>query len=206
MTTDYFAELKKQPYEVFKAPKPYSFDLNEEMVQMLRSEFNAEKVSTELMAAIKGKSKQDAPKTAEAFFKEMGAKWMNRTIQLGDEYSDRTEEVTMETVDRSGKQFLIFPHILQRYVEIANLATQDTLKISITMNNMYELAYRIPKCSLYAKITEKAGAEFAGLMTCKNYCLTALEVARKKIDVDTLLTVPAETAKNKFCEFSMKKL
>ncbi|MDD5189482.1 MAG: hypothetical protein PHE50_00385 [Dehalococcoidales bacterium] len=206
MTTDYFAELKKQPYNRFVAPKPYSFDLNEDMVKMLRTEFNADKVSGELMEAIKGKSKHEAPKVAEAFFKQMGARWMNRTIQLADEYSDRTIEMIMETVDRNCKQFLIFPHVLQRYVEVANLANQDFLKLPITLDNMYELSYRVPKCALYAKITEKAGAEFAGLMTCKNYCLTALDVAQKKIEVDTLLTMPAETVKNKFCEFSMKKL
>jgi hypothetical protein len=206
MGTDYLAELKKQPYPLYKAPKPYSFDLNEDMVKMLRSEFNAEKVSGELMAAIKGKSKQEAPKAAEAFFKTMGVKWMNRTIQMADEYSDRTIEMILEAVDRQGKQFLIFPHVLQRYVEVANLSTQEFLKVPVVLNNKDELAYRIPKCALYAKITEKAGGEFAGLMTCKNYCLTALEIAQKKIAIETLLTMPSETAKDTFCEFDMKKL
>jgi len=206
MTTDYFAELKKQPYPLYVAPKPYSFDLNEDMVKTLRSEFNAEKVSGELMAVIKGKSQTDAPKAAAAFFKEMGKKWMSRTIQLGDEYSDRTIEAVLESVDRQGKQFLIFPHVLQRYVEIANLSNQETLKIAITLNNKDELAYRIPKCALYAKITEKAGPDFAKLMTCKNYCLTALETAQKKIEIDTILSMPFETAKDKFCEFDMRKL
>jgi len=71
MTTDYFAELKKQPYPLYVAPKRYSFDLNEDMIKMLRNEFNAETVSGELMAAIKVKSQTDAPKAAAAFFKEM---------------------------------------------------------------------------------------------------------------------------------------
>jgi len=206
MTTDYFAELKKQPYPLFKAPKPYSFDLNEDMIGMLRKEFNAEKVSTELMDAIAGKPKEEWAKLAEDFFKRHGAIWMNRTIELSDQYSDRTIEMVMESVDRQGRQFLVFPHVLQRYVEIANLSTQDTLKIAITLNNKDELAYRIPKCALHAKIAEKAGPEFAKLMTCKNYCDTALEIAQKKIEIDTLLSMPFETARDKFCEFDMRKL
>jgi len=206
MTTDYFAELKKQPYDRFVAPKPYSFDLNEDMVKILHSEFNADKVAGDLMEAIKGKTGKEATAAAADFFKQIGAKWMHRTVQLADEYSDRTIEMILETVDRQGRQFLVFPHVLQRYVEIANLANQDFLKVPITLNNMYELSYRIPRCALYAKIAEKAGPEFAAQMTCKQYCLAALEIAQKKIEVETLLSMPAETAKDKFCEFSMKKL
>lgn len=206
MATDYFAELKKQPYPLYKAPKPYSFDLNEDMIGMLRKEFNAEKVAGEMMEAIAGKSKEGAVKAAEIFFKQMGQKWMERTIQLADQYSDRTIEMVLESVDRQGRQFLVFPHVLQRYVEIANLATQEFLKVPIVLNNKDELGYRIPKCALYAKITEKAGEDFARAMTCKNYCLTALDIAQKKIDIDTMLSTTAETAKDKFCEFIMKKL
>ena len=34
-------------------------------------------------------------KAAEEYFKDLGTKWMTRTIQLGDEYSDRTIEMVM---------------------------------------------------------------------------------------------------------------
>jgi ferredoxin len=203
---DYFAELKKQPYPLFTAPKPYSFDLNEDMVQMIRKDFNPDKVVNALSEVIKGKSKAEAQKTGETFFKDMGEKWMRRTIQMGDEYYDRTIEMIMETVDRQGKLFLIFPHVLQRYVEIAYLATQDFLKVPITLNNANELSYRIPKCALYRKIEEKVSGDYAKLMTCKDYCQSALAVAQKQINVDMLIDQPATTAKEGFCEFSMRKL
>ena len=203
---DYFAELKKQPYPLFVAPKPYSFDLNEDMVQMIHKDFTADKVVDALVIAIKGKSKAEARKAGEGFFKDMGEKWMRRTIQIGDEYSDRTIEMILESVDRQGKQFLIFPHVLQRYVEIAYLATQDFLKVPVTLNNAVELAYRIPKCVLYKNIAEKVGEDFAKQMTCKEYCLSALAVAQKQINVDALIDQPATTAKEGFCEFTMRKL
>jgi hypothetical protein len=206
MAEDYFAELKKQPYSLFTAPKPYSFDLNEDMVQMIKKDFNADKVADALAAAISGKNKTEAHKAAEGFFKDMGERWMRRTIQLGDEYSDRTIEMVLETVDRQGNQFLVFPHVLQRYVEIAYLSTQDFLKLPVTLNNKDELAYRIPKCALYKKIEEKVGEDFAKLMTCKEYCLAALATAQKQINIDVLVDQPAKTSKEGFCEFTIRKL
>ena len=58
---DPFAELKKAPYAVFVAPRPYSFDLNEDMVNMIRSEFGAESVADKLTEAI-----VDMPKATAA--------------------------------------------------------------------------------------------------------------------------------------------
>lgn len=180
--------------------------MNEDMVQMVRKDFDPDKVVDALSAAVKGKNKTEAQKAGEAFFKDMGEKWMRKTIQMGDEYSDRTIEMILETVDRQGKQFLIFPHVLQRYVEIAYLATQDFLKVPVTLNNAVELAYRVPKCTLYEKVKGKVGEDFAKLMTCKDYCQSALAVAQKQINIDMLVDQPATTAKEGFCEFSMRKL
>jgi hypothetical protein len=206
MTSDYIAELKKKPYPLYVAPKPYSFELNEDMIKLLNDEFNADKVSDEFSKAIEGKSKNEIKKVGEQFFTEMGKKWMQKVIQLGEEYSDRTIEVVLETVDRQGNQYLIFPHVYQRFIEIAYLSTQDFLKVPITFNNSFEVAYRIPKCTLYGKIVEKLGEETAKLMTCKNYCMKALEILQKHGDIDILVSMPAETAKNSFCEFSLKRM
>ena len=133
---DPFAELKKAPYDLFVAPRPYSFDLNEDMVNMIRSEFDPELVGDKLAEAIKGKNKADIPDVASALFKELGEAWMQKTIQLSEEYPDRTIEVVLESVDRQGNQFLAWPHVPQRFVEIAYLATQAFLKVPITLNNL----------------------------------------------------------------------
>jgi len=60
MAEDYFKELKKAPYPLFVAPRPYSFDLNEDMVKLIREEFNADVVAGKLAEAIKGKAKGEA--------------------------------------------------------------------------------------------------------------------------------------------------
>ena len=58
-----------------------------------------------------------------------------------------------------------WPHVPQRFVEIAYLGTQQFPKLSIVLNNQHTLAYRVPKCLLYNTIREKSGVEVANLMT-----------------------------------------
>ena len=206
MTEDPFKELREVAYPLYVAPSPYSFDLNEDIIKILRDEFNAEGVVAKLAEAIKGKPLSEAEKIGKEIFEEYGQNWMRRTMQLGEEYSDRSIEVALESVDHEGNQFLIFPHVPQRFVEIAYLGTQEFLKMPITLNNQYELAYRIPQCLMFRTIKEKCGDEVANLMTCKNACLTALDTIRKDLELNAAIDMPAATAKEDYCEFSMKKL
>ena len=206
MAKDYFAELRKTPYDRFVAPKPYSFDLNEDMPKIIRQEFNAEGIASKLAEAIKGKSAKQVEKVAKELFADYGEKWMKRTMQLGEEYPDRTIEVILETVDRKGNQFLFFPYVPQRFIEIAYLSTQQFLKLPIIVNYQQELTYRVPKCYVFSQIKEKCGDEVANLMTCQNACLKALETLRQALDLDVVINMNAATAKDGFCEFSLKKL
>lgn len=206
MAEDYLKKLKEAPYPLFVAPRPYSFDINEDMIQLIRDEFSAEAVAAKLAEAISGKAKKEVAKIAKDIFEEYGQNWMRRTIQLGEEYSDRTIEMVMESVDGSGNQFLLFPHLLQRFVEIAYLSTQEFLKLPVTLNYEYELAYRVPQCLLFSKIKEKCDDEVAKMMTCQHACLKALETLNKDLEMDTVLDMTATTAKDGYCEFSMKKL
>ncbi len=206
MTQDYFKDLKEAPYPLFVAPKPYSFDLNEDMIKLIRDEFNAEGVASKLAEAINGKAVSEVEKIGKEIFEDYGQNWMRRTMQLGDEYSDRTIEMVKESVDHAGNQFMLFPHVPQRFVEIAYLSTQQLLKLSITLNNARELAYQVPQCLLFNTIKEKCGDEIANLMTCQNACLKALETLGKDIEIDMIIDMVAATAKDGYCAFSMKKL
>jgi hypothetical protein len=206
MAEDYFKKLKEAPYPLYVAPKPYSFDLNEDMVKLIREEYNADVVASKLAEAIKGKAKGEIEKVASALFEELGASWMRKTMQLGEEYSDRTIEMVKESVDRQGNQFMLWPHVPQRFIEIAYLSTQEFLKLPVTLNNLEVLEYRIPQCALFNKIKEKSGDEVANLMTCKNYCLTALETLRRESDMEAVIDMAKATAKDGYCEFSMRKI
>jgi hypothetical protein len=206
MANDPFKELKEAPYDLFIAPKPYSYDLNEDMIKLIREEFGAEGIVSKFADAVKGKVAGDVERIGKEIFEDYGEKWMKRTMQLGDEYSDRTIEVLKETVDRGGNQFLFFPHVPQRFVEIAYLSTQQLLKMPITLNNANELAYRLPQCQLFNTIKEQCGDTIANLMTCRNACLKALETLRTDLDLGAVITMVASTAKDGYCEFAMRKL
>ena len=206
MAEDYFKALKEAPYPLFVAPRPYSYDLNDDMIKLVREEFNAEGIASKLAEAISGKAKTAVKKIGKDIFEEYGQNWMKRVMQLGEEYPDRTIEIVMESVDGEGNQFMLFPHLPQRFVEIAYLGTQEFLKLPIMLNYKDEFAYRVPQCLLFNQIKEKCGEEVANLMTCQNGCLKALETLDKDLELDTVIDVKASTAKDGYCEFSMKKL
>ena len=206
MTQDYFKDLKEAPYPLFVAPRQYSFDLNEDMIKLLRDEFNAENVASKLAEAVSGKAVSEAEQIGKEIFEDYGQNWMRRTMQLGEEYSDRTIEMVKESIDGTGSQFMIFPHVPQRFIEIAYLSTQRFLKLPITLNNAREFAYRVPQCLLFNAIKEKCGDEVANLMTCKSACLKALGTLGKDTELDVIIDMTAATAKDGYCAFSMKKL
>lgn len=205
MAEDYFKDLKAAPYPLFVAPRPYSFDLNEDMIKLIRQEFNAEGIAVRFAEAMGGKAMSEVAKIGRGIFETYGENWMKRTMQLGEEYPDRTIGVVKESVDHTGAQFLLWPHVPQRFVEIAYLSTQQFLTLPIILNNQYELAYRVPKCLLFSQIKEKCGEEIANLMTCKAACLKALETLCQDLELDVAINMVAATTEDGYCEFSLKK-
>lgn len=206
MTEDKFKELRDKPYTVYVAPRRFSFDLNMDMINLIREEFNTEVIASRFTEAIKGKGKGELEKIGEEIFTDYGENWMRKTMQLGEEYQDRTIEVTMESIDGEGNQFLFWPHAPQRYVEIAYLSTQKFLKLPVVLNNQYELAYRVPQCQLFSAIKDKCGDQVANRMLCKHGCLRALEILRSGMELDAVISMTASTAKDGYCEFSMKRI
>ena len=206
MPKDYFADLKKQPYDLFTAARKYSFDLDEGMIKILKDEFKPDFLVSKVAEAVKGKTGAAIETVAQPVWEELAQKWMRRSVQLGNEYPDRTMEVVLESVDKQGNQFLFFPHIPQRFVEIAYLGILDALKIPIVINNRSELAYNVPKCTVYKAIKEKIGEDTAKMMTCRHFCLKALETLRGDLEIDAVISMPANTAKDGLCTFSMKKV
>ena len=214
MIEDYFKVLLETPYDLFVAPRPYSFDLNEDMIRLIREEFSADIIASKFTQAISGKATNEVEQIGKDIFEDYGESWMKRTMQLGEEYSDRTIEIVKESVDSNGNQFLVFPHVPQRFLEIAYLSTQEYPKflvLPIVISYKDELAYKLPECFIFKSINERCGAEVANLMTCQNACLKALETLRKvcleqDLGLDVNITMEASMAKDGYCQFSIKKL
>ncbi len=205
-TKDPLKELKEAPYPLFVAPKPYSFDLNVDMINLISDEFNLEGVASQFAEAANGQEMDRVEEIGKKLFEDFGERWMSRTMQLGEEYSDRTIEMVKETVDHNGNQFLLWPHVPQRFIEIAYLSTQQFRTLPVIINNQFELSYQVPQCLLFQQIKEKCGEKVANLMTCRNACLKALETLRNESELDLVINMEASTAKDGYCGFSMKKI
>ena len=203
-TADTVTEARNSPYPLIVAPSSYSFDLNEEMIALLRQECNPQKVVTKFADAIAGKKGLEIDDIAKEVFGEYGREWMKKVLQLGEEYPDRTYEVLKEVIDLTGDYS--FPHVTQRFIEIAYLGTQQFLHLTVLENYPERLLYQVPDCYVYKLLQEKCGSEAANLMPCKNACLEALDTLRQDLELDVLIDMTASTAKDGYCEFSMKKL
>ena len=189
--------------ELYIAPKPYSFDLNQDMMNMLHEEFKPDKVVAKFAEAIKNKSASEVAEIGNKIFTEYGREWIKRTLQLGEEYPDRTYEVLKEAVDQTGTyKFALLP---QRFLEVAYLSTQDISTLPIVENNADRLIYKMVDCLTYKTIKEKCGEDVAKLMTCKGACLAACEQLHKDLDIDMMLDMEAEMAKDEYCQFDVRR-
>jgi len=196
-TADTAEEAKKASYPLFVAPRPYSFELNEEMIALLRQEFEPPGVVEKFTKAIAGKKGTEVDDIAKDVFGEYGKGWMKKVLQLGEEYPDRTHEVLRETIDRTGELF--FPLVPQRFIEIAYLSTQQFLKLSVLENHRHKLVYQVPDCYTLRLLREKCSSEVADLLPCKHGCLTALEVLFQDLNLD--VTIDMDASEDGYCQF-----
>ena len=201
-TADTAEEAKKSSYPLFVAPRPYSFELNEEMIALLRQEFEPSGVVNKFTKAIAGKKGTEVDDIAKDVFGEYGKEWMRKVLQLGEEYPDRTHEVLREVIDRTGELF--FPLIPQRFIEIAYLSTQQFPKLSVLENYRHKLVYQVPDCYTLRLLMEKCSSEVADLLPCKYGCLTALEVLFQDLNLD--VTIDMDASEDGYCQFVVTSL
>jgi hypothetical protein len=181
--------------------KPLSFELNPEMMELLHKEFKVEDVVSRFQEAIKGKSPDDIQRTAQEIFSEYGRRWIRRTLQLGEEYPDRTYEVLLEAIDHTGGYFR-FGLLPQRFLEIAYLSIQEFSSLPIVTCNANQLTYRIRECTMYNEIKGRCGGEVAGLMPCKHCCITALRVLHQDLELDARIRMDSSMAEEGHCQFT----
>jgi hypothetical protein len=171
-----------------------AFDLNEEMVKTIEKEFGPDALRKEIQAA--------KPTDNEAFFADFGRRWMERTLELGEKYGDRTYEVLKEAVAKTGHY--AFPFISERFVEIAYLGTQPIYTLPVVENGAGGLVFKMPFCEFYKVTREELGEDAAARLDCKAGCLNACRLAFEekgfKVSVGMDATMPA----NEYCQFAIR--
>lgn len=174
-----------------------SHDLNEEMIAKLGQECPPEPV----VAAFAAKIKANSAAAAKDVFGAYGSRLMQRALELGEEYPDQTYEVLKAAAKKTGR--LYFPHVAQRFLEIAYLATQPIATVDIVENNHYRLVNRMgPFCAVYKTIKQACGDDVAATVPCRHACLSALNGLYEALKLDVAVTQEAEMGKDGQCRFA----
>jgi len=204
MTTKSEEEAKKTQYELYIAPRPFSFELDMTMVGLLRKEFDPPIIVEKFAAAINGRKPGEKDSIAKKVFGQYGEQWMRKTLQFGEEYPDRTYEILKEAVDQTGE--MKFPLVLQRFIEIAYLSTQQFRVLPIVENWQKRLVYALKDCYVFKLEQEKCGKEVADQLPCHYACLAACNTALQGLGLDASVEMEAAMPKDGYCQFAFNRL
>jgi hypothetical protein len=204
MATKSEEAARKTPYEVYVAPRPFSFELSPEMLALLRREFDPPIVVEKFAGAVARKKAGEVDAVARDVFGQYGEQWMHRSLQLGEEYPDRTYEVLREAVDRTGE--MKFPLVLQRFIEVAYLGTQQFRILPIVENWQKRLVYNVKDCYTFKTIVEKCGQDVVGQMPCRYACINASKTALEGLGLDATIEMESTMAKDGHCQFALNRL
>ena len=187
---------------IYDIPRPYSFELNPDMMDILEKEFDVNELVTRFAAAIDSKKREEIGEIGRQLFGKYGTDLIKRTLQLGEEYPDRTYEVLKIANEHCGGVYT-FALIPERFLEIAYLSTHKLFTLPIIENNKDRLIYRLTDCLTYKTLIDKCGEEVANLLPCKHFCLTACEVLHQDLDIDARIRMTASMVDNGYCEFTV---
>jgi len=204
MVTKTEAEAKKTPYHPFVAPREYSFELNMDMLGLVRKEFDPSLAIEKFVKALTEKTGEKLDVVAEKIFGEYGINWMRKSIQLGEEYPDRTYEILKEAADRTGE--LIFPLVLQRDIEIAYLGTQRFRKLTILESWARRFVYKISDCYTFKILREKCFPEVVDFLPCRHACLKACNTALKSLNINGTVKMDATMIRDSHCQFAIARI
>jgi len=203
MTLDPFPKRKygSADLEPIYEPRLYSFELSEDWLSLMAEEFDIDKAAADFAQAIVSKGKDEFETVGKEFFERYGTNLMRRSLQLGEEYMDRTYEILKAACDKT-EGYLTWPLIPQRFIEAAILSTQDILVIPVIQNNHDCLQFRVEDCRMYAALKEKCGEEVADLLPCRYGCLALVQTAFSDLDLGAITSMTAYTPKDEYCEFT----
>ena len=183
-----------------------SFELNEHMLRLIAQEFDIQKIVRHFAQAIEGKKLEEIENIAEEIFTCYGADWIRKSLQLGEEYPDRTYEVLKEGIDTTEGN-LWFPLLPQRFLEIAYLSTQGLEFLPVIENNPRRLVYRIENCQMFQAVKTECGTQIANILPCRHACLTACHTLFHDLECpEVLIKIEAATNKDGYCQFLVTKL
>ncbi|MEM2133571.1 MAG: hypothetical protein QXG44_01875 [Candidatus Jordarchaeaceae archaeon] len=170
----------------------YDFYIKDELFETIEKEFDGEAIAKKYAAS---KNIKD--------FEEWGKQLMLRTMELSDQekYRDRTYEVLLEAAKKTGQ--LIFPHVAQRYIEIAYLSVHLMGIVQIEANNAQELSFKVVEndCKIYQSLKNLISQEELKKLPCQAACLSALKTVFDKMGFQVKLNMLQKMPESGVCYF-----
>jgi len=176
-----------------------SYDLSTELLDAVQKASDVDKLATDIAEAVAGKEGKEAEEAAGSVFSGFGKAWMETALELGEKHSDQTYEVLKQAAEKTS--MLRFPHVAQRFVEIAHLAIQPFREMDIVENNSSRLVYRIGECAIHGAVSTRCGEAVAKSMACRQACLTGLDTLFGKLDIKAGIDMTASMVPDGHCEF-----
>jgi hypothetical protein len=163
----------------------YVYDLPKELIFAINKEFTIDNLINS-----EGKSSAE-------FLAEQGKAFMKRLIQEADSevYRDRTADMIEEVARQTG---IWFPHVFERYVELAILTLRPRDAWTVTEATTRVLKVRSFNCSLNKLLAEK------GINNCQDFCLAVCEGAAEKTGVKLQMSCNKTTEGNGLCELAFQ--
>jgi len=114
------------------------------MLKLLRNDFDPPIIIAQFADAIARNKAPGIDAIGKKVFGKYGEELIRKIIQLGTEYPDRTYEIPKEAADQTDE--LVFPLVLQRFIETTYLSTQQFRMLPIVENWAHRLVYKITDC------------------------------------------------------------
>ncbi|MFC1821746.1 hypothetical protein ACFL9T_03500 [Thermodesulfobacteriota bacterium] len=178
--------------------KKLSFELNEEMLGIIAQEFDPKDLAAKFAAAVAEKGLESATKEVlEVFGNQLG----HRSLQLGDEYSDRTYEMILETVDQTTTYK--FPLLPQRFLEIAYLSTQGLYAFPVRINSHKLMRFEISDCKIFEGLKNQCSEEDIKGVPCRAACESLIKTVCSHYDCDVNVEADTDPVGENKCVFAV---
>lgn len=178
--------------------KRLSYDLAEEMLATLEAEFKPSLVASQAARSMQGGGHE----AAAATLARVGRAWMRRVRELGEQYPGQTYLNIKAAVAETGDYF--FPHVPQRFLEIAYLGAFGLRAAEVLQNNRAALVHRMSGCALYQEIEARCGPEAARLMLCSHFCRAGLYTLYERLGLQVTVAQEATQAQSGHCLFAAR--
>lgn len=164
----------------------YVYDLPKELIYAVNKEFSIESLFS------------SDEESSEDFLVKQGKTFMSLLIKNADSdiYRDRTADMIERVAQQTG---IRFPHVFERYIELAILALRPRDAWTVTEATTKVLKVRSFNCSLGKKFAEK------GIHNCQTFCLAAYQVAAEQAGTPVKMTCRND-ADGGLCELAFRKV